>query len=83
MAALYPTRPAASYTTPWDTILFGIDGEDARYLQFRDGDYLKIYGETRSGRLLKVVGEFVKGNRFRVFAAQYMDDREKRFFRKR
>jgi hypothetical protein len=53
------------------------------YRQLRDGDYLKIYGETGSGRLLKLVGEFMKDGRFRVFAAHYMDDREKRAFRGR
>ena len=70
--------------TPNDVeeVLFGVDGEDASYRQRRDGDYLKIYGETGSGRLLKLVGEFMPGGSFRVFAAQDMDDREKRAFRK-
>lgn len=66
-----------------DEVLFGVDGEEAVYRQFRDGDYLKIYGETGSGRLLKLVGEFMEDGRFRVFAAQDMDDPEKRAFRGR
>lgn len=64
-------------------IRFGVDGEEAIYRQLRDGDYLKIYGETGAGRLLKLVGEFMSDGRFRVFAAQDMDDREKRAFRSR
>lgn len=52
-----------------EELLFGVDGEEAVYRQLRDGDYLKIYGETGSGRLLKLVGEFMKDGRFRVFAA--------------
>lgn len=66
-----------------EEVLFGVDGDEAVYRQFRDGDYLKIYGETGSGRLLKLVGESMKDGRFRVFAAQDMDDREKRAFRGR
>jgi hypothetical protein len=66
-----------------EEVLFGVDGDEAVYRQLRDGDYLKIYGETSSGRLLKLVGEFMKDGRFRVFAAQDMDDREKRAFRGR
>ena len=48
----------------------------------RDGDFLKVYGETGSERLLKVVGEFADNGQFRVFAAQDMDEAEKRTFRK-
>jgi hypothetical protein len=66
-----------------EEVLFGVDGDEAVYRQLRDGDYLKVYGETGSGRLLKLVGEFMKDGRFRVFAAQDMDDKEKRAFRKR
>jgi hypothetical protein len=65
-----------------EELLFGVDGEVVRYTQRRDGDYLKIYGETGSGRLLKLVGEFMQDKRFRVFAAQDMNDSERRFFRK-
>jgi len=66
-----------------EEVLFGVDGDEAVYRQLRDGDYLKIFGETGSGRLLKLVGEFMSDGRFRVFAAQDMDDKEKRAFRKR
>ncbi len=66
-----------------EEVLFGIDGEPVTYRQLRDGKYLKVFGETASGRLLKMVGEFTKTGRFRVFAAQDMNDREKRAFRGR
>ena len=65
-----------------EEMLFGVDGEEAVYRQRRDGEYLVVYGETGSGRLLKLVGEFMDDGRFRVFAAQEMNDREKRAFRR-
>ena len=64
-------------------LLFGVDGETASYYQLRDSDYLKVYGQTGAARLLKLVGEFTACGRFRVFAAQDMDAKEKRAFRKR
>jgi hypothetical protein len=66
-----------------EEVLFGVDGDDTAYRQLRDGNYLKIYGETASGRLLKMVGEFMEDGRFRVFAAQDMEAKEKRAFRAR
>jgi len=66
-----------------EEVLFGVDGEEAVYREIRDGDCLKIYGETGSGRLLKLVGEFMQDGRFRVFAAQDMDNKEKRAYRNR
>ena len=65
-----------------DELLFGVDGEEAIYRLRRDGDFLMVYGETGSGRLLKIVGEFTSDKQFRVFAAQDMDEAEKRAFRK-
>ena len=65
-----------------EELLFGVDGEEAIYRLRREGDFLKVFGETGSGRLLKLVGEFVANGQFRVFAAQDMDDAEKRAFRK-
>jgi hypothetical protein len=66
-----------------EELLFGVDGDPAGYRQFRDGDYVNIYGQTGSGRLLKLVGEFMKDGRFRVFAAQDMNARDKRIFRRK
>jgi len=69
-----------------EEVLFGIDGEDTQYFQFRDGDNYAILGRTGGGRLLKMVGEFVRsddtfaGSRFRVFHAMDMDEAEKRRF---
>lgn len=65
-----------------EEVLFGVDGEDATYRLRRDGDFLMVYGETGSGRLLKLVGEFTLSEQFRVFAAQDMNEAEKRAFRK-
>ena len=66
-----------------EEVLFGVDGVEATYEQYRDGDYLLLFGETGAGRLLRLVGEFINDGRFRVFAAQDMDQREKRAFRRK
>jgi uncharacterized DUF497 family protein len=65
-----------------EEILFGIDGEDATYRMFRDGEFFEIFGEAGNGRRLLLAGEFIEDGRFRVFAARDMDDAEKRRYRK-
>ncbi len=76
---------AAHQVTPDDVeeIIFGIDGEPARFRVVRDGVNYKISGETGGGRLLLVVGTFAHDGRFRAFAARDMGDLEKRTYRKR
>lgn len=66
-----------------EEILFGIPGEQPRYLGRRQGDHYKIYGETGDGRLLKLRGEFRSNGCFRVFHAIDMDSSEQREYRKR
>lgn len=64
-----------------EEIVFGTDGERARFLAKREGDAYKIYGETGGGRLLKMVGEFLPDGRFRIFHAMDMNDVERRKYR--
>jgi uncharacterized DUF497 family protein len=66
-----------------EEILFGLPGEEPRYLCIRDGAHYVIYGETGDGRLLKLRGEFRRSERFRVFHAMDMDYSERRDYRKR
>jgi hypothetical protein len=65
-----------------EEIIFGIDGEDASYRMRREGAGYLIFGETGGGRLLKMYGEFVHDGCFRVYAAQDMNEIEKRKYRK-
>lgn len=63
--------------------IFGVDGEDARYIVRRDGDYYAILGETGNGKLLSMVAEKLEGDKLRVFHAMEMNDTEKSTFRRR
>jgi uncharacterized DUF497 family protein len=65
-----------------DEAIFGVDGEDARYIVRRDSDYYAILGETGSGRLLSMVGEKLADNKVRIFHAMDMNDTETATFRK-
>ncbi|MGH7728357.1 MAG: hypothetical protein ACREM2_06170 [Vulcanimicrobiaceae bacterium] len=61
--------------------LLGIEGEDAHYLQTRDGGYHVFLGQTADGRLLAMVGEYRGDGDLYVFAARDMNAREQRRYR--
>ncbi len=65
-----------------EEVIFGVEGEEPRYLVRRLGDAYEIYGETGGGRLLKMVGHFRDDGSFRVFHAMDMTRAERRRYRK-
>jgi hypothetical protein len=66
-----------------EEVLFGLPGEEPRYLCRREGDHYVFLGETGHGRLLKRRGEFRRDKRLRVLHAMDLDDEERRDYRRR
>ncbi len=62
--------------------LLGVEGDEPRYVQTRDGDYYALLGQTGGGRLLSMVAEYLDGGRLYVFSARDMNEREKRRYRR-